>query len=70
MNEPVPAVPAFTRFERLMLAVALRELGNRDQKQIRGLASHLEKLAAKLNIDSDLSRRADDWIASSRRVAN
>ena len=59
-------MPAFTRFDRLLIAVALRELVDRQKDKIRGLVTHVEKLAAKCNIDEDLWRRADQWIAEAR----
>lgn len=69
VTNPAPAetpAPTLSRFERLMIAVALRELADH-QQQVRGLISHVEKLAKKFDIDEDLWRRADQWIASTRR---
>lgn len=68
MDDSTP-IPSFTRFERLMLAVAFRELADHHGQAVRGLITHVERLAAKCDINDDLWRRADLWIAQTRSLA-
>lgn len=62
-------IPTLTKFDRLLLALALQEIGDRHYGGIRGFADHVTRLAAKLDIDEGLAMRAREWIETSRRLA-
>lgn len=63
-SEPIPTL---TRFELLLLAIALQGLGD-SFNGVRGFDRHVTDLAAKLGIGDGLAEQAREWREKARKL--